>query len=85
MRQTLCFLLQVKWTPRCPDSKEGKFSLQRINAGSSFISKDERMSKSPVKNLQKALGHHLISTRGLTSFCHHERHTEFTASEVDDA
>ena len=67
VRQTLCFLLQVKWTPRCPDSKEGKFSLKRLNAGSSFISKDERMSECPVKNLQKALNLYLIMTRGLIS------------------
>ena len=23
VRGTLCFMLQVKWTPRCPDEKEG--------------------------------------------------------------
>ena len=35
---TMCFLLQVKCTPKCPDLKEGQISLQRLNAGSSFIS-----------------------------------------------
>ena len=65
---TLCFLLQVKWTPRCPDSKEGKIYWQILSAGSSFISQDERMSESHVETLQKAIGLHLISTRGLTSF-----------------
>ena len=84
-RWTLCFLLQVKWTPICPDLKEGKISLQMLNAGSSFISQDERMSESLVKNLQKALGHHLILTIGLTSLWHLERHTDFSASKVDDA
>ena len=25
VRGTLCFMLQAKWTPRCPDQKEAKF------------------------------------------------------------
>ena len=53
--------------PRFPDSKEGRIYLQRLNAGSSFISQDERMSESPVETLQKDLGLHLISTRGFIS------------------
>ena len=85
LRRTLIFLLQVKWTPRCPDSKEGQISLQRLNAGSSFIAQDERMSESPIETLQKALGLYLISKRGLTFLWHLERHTEFSASKVDDA
>ena len=28
VRGTLCFLSQVEWTPRGPDSKEGTISLQ---------------------------------------------------------
>ena len=66
LRRTLIILLQVNWTPRCPDSKEGQISLQRLNAGSSFIAKDERMSESPIETPQKALGLYLISKRGLT-------------------
>ena len=85
VRGILFFLLQVKWTPRCPDSKEGQISLQTLNVGSSFISQDERTSESPVQTLQKALGLPLISTRGLTSLSHFERHTEFSASKDDDA
>ena len=85
VRRTLCFLLQVKWTPRCPDSKEGWISLQRLNAGTSFISQAERMPESPVETLEKALGLHLIWTMGLTSFWHLERLAEYTASKVDDA
>ena len=46
VRGNLCFVLQVKWTPRCPDVKEAWISLQRLNAGSSFISQDERISES---------------------------------------
>ena len=61
--RTLCFLLQVKCILRCPASKECQTSLQRLNAGSSFISQDERMYESPVETLQKDLGLHLISTR----------------------
>ena len=82
---TMCFLLQVKCTPKCPDSKEGQISLQRHNAGSSFISQDERMTESPINSLQNALSLHLFSIRGLTSLCHLERHAEFSASKFDDA
>ena len=28
VRGTLCFMFQVEWTPRGPDSKEGMISLQ---------------------------------------------------------
>ena len=78
-------MLQSKWTPRCNDSKEGQISLQSLNACSSFISQDERMSDSPVDILQKSLDLHLISKRVLTSRCQLESHVEFTASNVDDA
>ena len=82
VKGTLCFLLQVKWTLRFPDSKKGRISLQSLNAGSSFISQYERMSESPVDTLQKALGLHLISTRGLISICHLGRHAEFRAPKL---
>ena len=39
----LCFLPQVEWTPRCPDSKEGRFPCSGLNAGPYFISQDEGM------------------------------------------
>ena len=85
VRGTLCFMLQAKWTPKYPESKEGQISPQSLNGCSSFISQDERMSESPVKTLQKALGLHLTSKRGFTSLWHVERHAEFTASNVVDA
>ena len=85
MRGTLCFLLQVKWTPRCPDWKEGRISLQRFNAGSSFISQDERMSESTVETLQNALGLNLISTRGFKFLGQLEKLAAFSVSKVDDA
>ena len=78
-------MLQAKWNPRCHDLKECQISLQRLNACSSFISQDERMSESPVDTLQKALGLHLTSKRSLTSLWQLESHVEFTASNVDDA
>ena len=85
VRGTMCFMPQAKWTPRCSGSKEGQISLQRLNACWSFISQDEKMSESPVETIQKALGLHLISKRGLTSFGQLESHVDFTASNVDDA
>ena len=66
VRGTLCFMLQAKWTPRCPDYKEVQISLQRLHAFSSFISQDERMSESPVEILEKALGLHFLSKMGIT-------------------
>ena len=85
VRGTLHFMLQAKWTPRCPDYKEVHVSLQSLHACSSFISQDERMSESPVETLPKALGLHFISIWGLTCLWQLESHVEFTASNVDDA
>ena len=84
-RGTLCFMLLAKWIPRCHDSKEGQMSLQRLNACSSFISQDERMSESPVETIQRALVLYFISKRGLTCLWQLESHVEFTASNFDDA
>ena len=67
MRGTLCFLSQVEWTPKGPDSKEGLISLHGVNSGSSYISQDEDMSKSRVEALEKAVGVSLIWTGCLTS------------------
>ena len=77
-------MLQAKWTPRCPDSKEGQISPQRLHACSSFIWKNERRSQTHVGTLQKALGLHFISQRDLTCLWQLESHVEFTASNVDD-
>ena len=85
VRGTLCFLLQAKWTRRCPDKKEVQISLQRLHACSSFISQDQRMSESPVETLEKALGLHFISKMGLTCLWQLESHVEFTASDFDYA
>ena len=78
-------MLQVQWTPRNPDSKEGQISLQRLNACSSFISEDEKMSECAVKTLEKAIVLHVILKRCLTSHYHIERHAKFTALNFDYA
>ena len=85
VRGTLCFILQAKWTPRCPDWKEVQISLQRLHACSSFISQDERMSESPVETVEKALGLHFISKMGLICLWQIESPVEFTASNCHDA
>ena len=85
VRGTLYFMLEAKWTPRCPDKKEVQISVQRLHACSSFLSQVERMSESPVATLQKALGLHLISKRDLTCLWQLESHVLFTASNFDDA
>ena len=43
------------------------------------------MSESPVENLEKAIGPHLIWTGSLTPLWHIEGHAELNASKVDDA
>ena len=48
--------------------KKAGFPCRDLNASSSFISQDERMSESPVKNLQKAPGLHLIWKRASHHF-----------------
>ena len=47
--------------------KKVGFPCSGLNAGSSFIWHDEGMSESPVGNLEKVVGPHLILTLGLTS------------------
>ena len=59
--------------------------MQWLHACSSFMSQDERITESPVETLQKALGHHFISKRGITCLWQLENHVEFTASNYDDA
>ena len=68
VRGTLCFLLQVKWTTKCPDSKKAGFPCSGLNAGSYFISQDEGMTESPVETIEKSVVLHLFRTQGLTSF-----------------
>ena len=82
VKGSLCFLSQVEWTVRDPDSKEGWTSLQWFNSGSRFISKAERMSESPVETLEKAIVLRLICIGGITSLRYLERHTEFKDSKV---
>ena len=67
VRGTLCFLSQLDWTPKGPDSKEGPIPCSGVNSGSSFISQNEDMSESPVENLEKAVRVSVVLTGGLTS------------------
>ena len=67
VRGTLCFLYQVEWTARDPDSKEGRNSLQWLKFRPCFISQDEGMSESPVETLEKAIVLRLIWIGGITS------------------
>ena len=67
MRGTLCFLSQVEWTPKGPDSKEGPISLKWGKFTLVFISQDEDISESRVETLEKAVGVSVIWTGGLTS------------------
>ena len=85
VRGTLCFLSQVEWTARDPDSKKAGFPCSVLNSGSCFNSKDEGMSKSPVETLEKAIVLRLIWIGLITSIWYLERHTDFKDSKGDDA
>ena len=65
--------------------KKAGFLCSSLNAGSSFISQDERVIESPVETLEKAIVLHLFWTEGLTYLWHIERCAEFNASKFDDA
>ena len=67
VRGTLCFVSQVEWTQRGPDSKEGPISLQWLKLRLVFHFSNEGMSESPVETVEKAVGVRLIWTGGLTS------------------
>ena len=73
VRRTLCFLSQVEWIARDPDSKEGRISLQSLKFRLEFHLKDEGMSEYPVETLEKAIvlrliwigeSHHFDTSRG---------------------
>ena len=82
---TLCFLSQVEWTARDPDSKEGRISLQWLKLRLVFHVTRWSMSESPVETLAKAIVVRLIWIGGFTSLWYLERHTELKASKGDDA
>ena len=62
VRGTLSLLPQVEWKPRCPDSKEGRISLQLLECRLIFLTQHEAMYESPVETLEIALGARLIWT-----------------------
>ena len=67
VRGTLCFLSQVEWTARDPDSKEGRISLQWLKFRFVFHLTNEGRSESPVETLEKAVVLCLIWIGGITS------------------
>ena len=67
VRRTLCFLSQVEWTVRDPESKEGQISLQWLKFRLVFHLKDEGMSESPVETLETAIVVRLIGIGGIRS------------------
>ena len=85
VRGTLCFLSQVEWTVRDPDSKEARFPCSVLNSGSCFISQDEGMSETPVETLENVVVLRLFWIGGITSLWYVESHMEFKASKGDDA
>ena len=60
------------------------FPCRALNLGLSFTTQDEGMPESSVETLEKAVGHRLIRTGGITSLWHLERHMQFNASKGDD-
>ena len=77
----------LKWNEpqEALSQKKTRFPCSGFNSGSSFISQDEGMFKSPVETLEKAVVVCLIWTGGFTSLWPLEKHTKFNASKVDDA
>ena len=67
VRGTLCFLSQVEWTARDPDSKKAGIPCSGLKSGSCFISQDEGMSETPVETLEKAIVLRVIWIGGITS------------------
>ena len=67
VRGTLCFLSQVEWTLRDPDSKEGRTSLLWLKFRLVFHLTEEGMSETPVETLEKAIVLRLILIGGITS------------------
>ena len=85
VRGTLCFLSQVEWAARDPDSKESWTSLQCLKFRLLFHLTIWRDIWNPVETLEKAVVLRLICIGGITSRWYLERHTEFNASKGDDA
>ena len=85
VRGTLCFCLKWNGPRETLTQKKAGVPCSGLNSGSCFISQDEGMSDSPVETLEKAIVLRVIWIGGITSFWYLERHTEFKASNGDDA
>ena len=86
MWEVLCVFC-LKWNgPRdVLTQKNAVFPCSALNAGSSFISQDEKISESPVETLEKTMVLNVFWTEGLISVWDFERCAEFNASKGDDA
>ena len=86
MWERLCvFCLKYNGPRDALPQKKAGFPCSDLNAGSSFISQNERMSESPVESLEKAVVLNLFWTEGLTSIWDFETCAEFSASKGNDA
>ena len=79
------FRSHVEWTPRDPDSKEGRTSLQWLKFRLVFHLTRWRDVWIPCRDPWESHSSLLIWIRGITSPGYFERHTEFKASKGDDA
>ena len=81
------FVFHLKWNgpSNSLTQKKAGFPCSDLNAGTSFISQDERITESPVETLEIAIVLHLFWTEGLTYLWHTESCSEFNASKCDDA
>ena len=85
VRGTLCFLSQVEWTARDPDSKKGRISLQWLKFRLVFHLTRWRDVWIPCGDARETVLLRLIWIGGITSLWYLERPTEFKASKGDDA
>ena len=82
---TMCFLSQVEWIARDPDSKEGRIILQSLKFR--FVFHLTRWSDVwiPCGDPRESHSSPPHLDRGITSLSYLEMHTEFKASKADDS
>ena len=84
VRGTLCFLSQVEWTPRDPDSKEGRTSRQWLNLRLVLHLTRWRDVWIPCGDPRESHSSPPHLDRWPHILWHIERYAEFNASKVDD-
>ena len=85
VRGTLCYLSQVEWTAKDPDSKDSRISLQCLKIRLVFHLTRWRDIWIPCGDPRQSGIFRLIWIWGITSLLYLERHMEFKASKGDDA